>query len=490
MNHKHLGTGRHLMTGSMSIFMAQVFFLLTGLITAVFLARKFGPEKYGLYALAINLINWIEWITTALFTHTTIKFISEATNWRSVGTAILKLQLFVSSGIAVLVWFLASSIAGLFNEPIMETYLKLFAIDIPIFSLACVYMNTLVGLGYYKEQALVTSGRCIGRLILIVLLVEMGLSVEGAILGIIGASVIGLLISMLYIRISLFSKSSFLLRRIWSYASPLFMSAFSQRIFRIDLIALKFLGGTASMVGFYSAAQNISLFPNMYANSISSPLLSTLSRLLKDGDKPKAEEIALTSIRSMYWLLPFAAVIAVTAPEIISFIYGQKYLPAAPILSYLIFAVLALGMLNISKALLTAAGKPGWTFILTGPMVPLSLLGYLLMIPRLGGVGAAIVVTLVAVLGALASMFAIYQTWGILPPLKTIFRSVLISGCVIFITTLWPVYGLMIILKIIALAIFIVLIFLLFGEFSAKEIALIRSIIRFPTASKQNEGGS
>jgi O-antigen/teichoic acid export membrane protein len=146
-------------------------------------------------------------------------------------------------------------------------------------------------------------------------------------------------------------------------------------------------------------------------------------------------------------------------------------------------------MLNISKALLTAAGKPGWTFILTGPMVPLSLLGYLLMIPRLGGVGAAIVVTLVAVLGALASMFAIYQTWGILPPLKTIFKSVLISGCVIFITTLWPVYGFMLILKLIALAIFIVLIFLLFGEFSAKEIALIRSIIRFPTASKQNEGG-
>jgi hypothetical protein len=47
----------------------------------------------------------------------------------------------------------------------------------------------------------------------------------------------------------------------------------------------------------------------------------------------------------------------------------------------------------------------------------------------------------------------------------------------------------MLILKLIALAIFIVLIFLLFGEFSAKEIALIRSIIRFPTASKQNEGG-
>ena len=66
------------MTGTIRIFLAEALILPTGFITAVFLARKLGPIDYGLFALASLLVLWIEWGSTALFAHTTIKFIGEA----------------------------------------------------------------------------------------------------------------------------------------------------------------------------------------------------------------------------------------------------------------------------------------------------------------------------------------------------------------------------------------------------------------------------
>lgn len=477
----------NMVTGTISIFLADMLILPVGFITVVFLARQLGPIDFGLFALALRLITWMEWTATSAFAGATVKFVSQEVDWQAVATTVLRLHLMVGSGLAVLLWLLSSPLSRLFNEPAMANYLRLFAVDIPIFSLACANRSILVGTGRFQERSKTSLSYWIARLVLIILFVEMGLSVKGAIMGVIGASVVTLVISMFYVRPSLFHRATFPVRRLWGFAAPLFMSSVSLRIFRLDLIALKVLGGTAAHVGFYGAAQNLCMPAALFARSLSSPLLSTLSRLLSEGHEVKAKQIGRTAIRSVIWLLPFAAMTAGAASEIIGFIFGQRFLSAGPILALLIFAAVGLVTIHVAKAVIIAAGKPGWTFVLTGPMVPLALIGHLSLIPWIGGVGASVVTASVACLGALSSIYAVYRIWGVLPPLTTLLKSAACSVLALALAVFWPVSGVMVIAKLVAIVVIIIIAFLLLGDYTAGEISLIRSILRWKPGSGQNE---
>jgi len=121
-------------------------------------------------------------------------------------------------------------------------------------------------------------------------------------------------------------------------------------------------------------------------------------------------------------------------------------------------------------------------------MVPLALIGHLILIPLLSGVGAAVVTASAACLGAIASLFTVYRTWGILPPVKTLLKSTFCSMLALVIAIMWPVSGLMLILKLIAIICIILLTFLLLGEFTASEIALIGSMLKWRLGLGQSKG--
>lgn len=396
---------RHIVEGTIWVFLAEALLMPTGLIITVFLTRRLGPEGYGLFTLAAVLVAWVESSIKSVFDRTTVKFIGQAEEWRPVGTTVVRLHLAASAGATLLLWLLAPSIATLLNEPLLATYLRLFALDIPIYGLARAHRNILVGIGDFRQRALTSAGRWITRVLLIVLLVELGLSVPGAILGTIGASLVELVIGRFHVRPSLFRRSNFPIRQLWGYAAPLFLFALSLLFYsKMDLLMLKALGGTAALAGIYGAAQNLTRLPKIFVKSLSPLLLSTLSRTLRAGEGRPARELGRNAMRVVIGLLPLAGMTAGAAPEIVELIFGPQYLPAAPLLSLLVFGGVASAMMSVVASILIAAGKPGWTFVLTGALLPLAIAGHLLLIPRLGALGASLVTTVVASLGALAAV--------------------------------------------------------------------------------------
>src|SRR5262245_30301322 len=180
--------GRHMLDGAVRIFLAEALFPLTGVIIAAFLTRSLGPQEYGLFVLAATIIGWIEWSAASVFSRAVIKCIGETKDWQSVGTAVLRLYMIVGGGIMLLLWLVATPIAEVFKEPKLGFYLRLFACDIVLFNLAQAQRSILIGIGRFRERALVSAGRSIGRVLLIVTLVGCGFSVPGAILGFMGAS--------------------------------------------------------------------------------------------------------------------------------------------------------------------------------------------------------------------------------------------------------------------------------------------------------------
>jgi len=465
-----------MLEGTIRVFLAESLFPLTGIITASFLARQLGAANYGLFTLSATLIAWIEFSITSLFGRATIKFVSEAEDWRPVAATVIRHYLVISCSITVLLWILATPIGALLGEPDLTTYLRLFALDIPLFTLAKSHRNILVGMGGYVQRARISAGRWITRLLLIVLLVELGLSVEGAILGSIGASLVELTIARIYVRPSLSGPSTLTIRSLWGYSAPLFLSALSLRLFRLDLFALKILGATAAQVGIYGAAQNISLVVGIFGLSISPLLLSTLTRVLREDKFETACGFASNAMRSVVALLPFVGMVAGAADEIVSLIFGTKFASAAPLLTVLLFAGLATMMIGVTDTILIAAGKPRWTLALTGPLLPAAIVGHFIMIPRFGALGAAGVTASVACFGAIAGVLAVRHVWQILPPITTSLRSVLLSGLAFSLAVVWPTAGFLVLLKLPIIGIFILSGYLLLGEFRTQEIDLLRSL--------------
>lgn len=479
----YVGVGRRTLEGSIRIFLAEALVLPTGLIVAIFLTRRLGPADYGLFTLAVTLVSWVEWGITAILARATLKFVGEAEDWRPVGGTVARVHLAIGVFSFVLVWLLAPRIAVLLGEPIIARYLRLFAFDIPLFSLASAHRQILVGIGNFGQRALATAGRWVARLLIIVLLVELGLSVQGAILGSIGASLVDLLIARFYVRPALFSRSTFPFRQLLAYAVPLFLSALSLRFFdRLDLFALKVLGGTAEQAGIYGAMQSVSVVPGIIAVAVSPLILAVLSRAIRAGDSHTVRRLTRDGMRMVIALVPFAAMTAGAAPEIVSLIFGPRFLPGSPVLAILIFAALAGIMLSVTTAILIAADKPSWTLALAGPLVPLAAVGHVLFIPRFGPVGAAFVTTLSANLGAVAGILAVHSIVRTLPPAATLGRSVLVAGCAYILASVWHTPGSMLLLKLPAMVVGILGALLLLGEFSATELAMARDLLKWRTA--------
>lgn len=480
---------QRILDGTILVFLSELLMLPTGIITAGFLTRRLGSGDYGLWTLAVTLVTWIEWGVTSVFSRATIKVVGDADDWRPVAAVVLRLHLGVSLAVTLALWLLATPIAALFKEPTLASYLRLMALDVPVFSLAFAHRHILIGIGGFRQRAYASAGRWIARMLLIVLFVALGFLVTGAILGCIGASLVELTLCRFYIRPSLFCRSTFPARQLWDYALPLFLFGLTLRFYdKLDLFALKALGGTAAQAGFYGAAQNLALLPGIFAVSYSPLLLSTLTRTLRDGRLDEAREMGRKSLRVVLWMLPFAGMAAGIASEIVRLIFGSHFLPAAPLLSVLIFGALGLVMLSVTTSILIAVGKPGWTLGLMGPLIPIAVVGHLLLIPRFGAVGAACVSAFVAGLGGLASVAAVYRLWRILPPAATLWRSLLIGGVAYVFCALWHTPHLWLLLKLPAVTLLILLMFLALGEFSTDEVAPLRSALRWQTTSPNKFG--
>ena len=479
MSHWSSQPGRHILEGSIRNLLAEGLFPLTALITAAILSRRAGVDGYGVLVLAVTSIVWIQWGLNSLFSGATIKHVGAAKDWQPIGTAAVNLQLMVGTAAMLILWLLAAPLSRLLGEPRLFAYLALLALDIPLFCVVQAHRHILAGIGEFGTCALLSAGRWVVRLVLIVGLVAMGLSISAAMLGIIGASIAELTLARRYVRPALFRRVSAADWPLWDYALPLFLSALSVSTFvRIDLFFLKALGGTAEQAGHYGAAQNLAQLPGLLAVSIAPFLLSTLSRVLSMGNHAQAHELSRHALRFSLILVSMAAVVAGTASELVVLVFGAAFTPSASLLAILILGSSALLVLTVSTTILVALGRPSLTVRLTAPLVPLAIIGHLLVVPRLGAVGAALVTAMLEFAAAAAGLFAVSRLWDLGPLRDTLWRSLMVGGFAYVLGVASPVSGAWVLIKLVVVCATVVAGYWALGEWSPEEVTLARSLLR------------
>jgi len=483
------GHGRLAALGTLWSFAVHVLLLPLGLLTTVFLTRQLGPELYGVFTVAATIVLWVASTTTQLFSRTTVKFVAEAQDWRAVGSALIRTQLFVSLVATALLVAAAPVLASWLKSPELTPYLRLLALQIPLLALAGVHRSMLMGRRAFGRVTLLTAVYGLSRLVLVFLLVGLGLSLNGAILATIGASFAQLIVARVYVRPTILGRAAFPIRPLAGYALPLFLYAIGRDLFgRVDLMVVKALGGTPAAAGFYSAAQNLTVPFGLFTASFSSPLLATLSRLLQQGQIDPAHSIIRQAVRLVLCFLPFAGVAAGAASEVIALVFGRAFSRAAPLLALLTFGSIANVMISVTTGVLTAAGRPGWTFVLTGPLAPLALLAHLALVPRFGPVGAASATTALAWLGAGLTTLAVYRQCGVYPAPATIIRVAATTLIAYALSSAWHTSGMWLVTKLAGLTAAILIALFVLGELTGQDLAFARSLLRRQRASAAPAG--
>jgi len=256
----------------------------------------------------------------------------------------------------------------------------------------------------------------------------------------------------------------------WSYAVPLFAAAVSLRLFdRLDLFMLKGLGAGAAIAGIYGAAQNLTIVPGLIALSVTTLLLSTLSRAIRLGDDAGARSLVHNALRGVLLLFPFAGVAAGASTGLATLIFGARFAPTGALLSVLIFGAIAVVVISVASALLTAAGKATWAMIAALPIVPLAVAGHLLVIPRYGASGAAVVTMTVAAVGAVLALVAVRRAWHMWPAIGTILRATLATTVAIVVGSRWTTSGAMVFVELAVLSTMVILLLIVTGELTPRE---------------------
>ena len=468
--------GQHLLGGTLRGLAAEALFPATALVTAAFLTRRLGPQGYGLLTLAAVVVTWVEWSMHSYFARPTIKLIAEAEDWKGVADGIVRRQLIAGVVVMLLLWALSAPLAFLLNEPSLGWYVALYAVDVPLFNLAYAHRNLLIGKGDFTHSANLSAVRWLSRLVLIVGLVGGGLSVIGAILGSIGASSAELLMARRYIRPKLFGRPPAI--AMWAAGLPLLVSSVCLGLFnRLDLLALKMMGASAAEVGIYGAAQSLTLLPTVFSLAFMPLLLSTLSRLWSRGAHAPAREIGANTLRGIFVLMPLAAIVAGASVEIVRMFFGADFASAGTVLTILIVGSFSLMVVPVASAIFMALGTPERTPWLTAPLVPLALAGHLLVIPRYGAVGAAVVTTTVALVGASWAVWWIHRVWRVSPPAACVARSLVVSAAAFMVSASWSTPGMIVLLKLPVVAAGALLLFAVLGEFDSDDASMAASVL-------------
>ncbi len=448
-----------LAAGTLLVMAAEALAFPAGLLVTILLTRHLPAADYGALVLALAAVAWLEWTVVTLFSRAAWKLIAEADDWRTVAAAVVRSFVLASLPVALLVFGSAGAVAELLGIPALAPLLRVLALEIPIFVTAQAYRTVLIGRGLHGSRAAVAALRWTVRALLVATGVLLGASLAAIAALIVAATAVELAL----VRWRALARraetpahaagaangsrpTDLTMRRLLAYAAPLALSAICMRLFdRIDIFALRLLGGSLESVAAYGVAQNLALAPGLVGSAFTPALIAALSVRFARGDAPGARLLGGTALRVGFLILPLTLLAAGAAPALVELLFGVRYAGTAPLFALLVVGAAGTLLIALAGGLLVAAGRLRWTLILTAPLLVVALVGHLFAIPRAGAIGAATVTAGTALLGAAAACTAARALVGTHIPVMTLVRGIVFGAGAGWLAWAWPVRGLVIV---------------------------------------------
>ena len=466
-------TGRHLLDGMFWVLLAEALFPITGMITAGALTRNLSTEEYGRLNLCAVFTSWLSILINSLFGGATALTIHRLKDWQRTSISLFRYQLVTGIMVGLLTALFSGPIARACQLPQLQSDLQLMSLEIPFFSTASFLRYVLIARSQFRQRALTGAIRWLFRMVIVLIMIETGFGVQGVIVGFLFTSLLELIVAWRMVELPLFwgEGTAICWREFFGLAGPLCLVTICLQTFdRVGIFSLQYFGSDEIKTAFYGAAQNLASAPATLVSSAMGLSLWSTSRLLASGDRLRGIQLAENSVRVGLLLIPLAAVLSGSSEQIIPFIYGWKFIDAAPIFRLLIFAYIGIVQVSIVLSLLTSFQQARLQLMIAGPLAPLALLVCCFVVPTWKAVGAAGTIAVISWLSVLFGWSVLFRLTGVRIPIWTLVRSILLASVVYLLADRWQTTGLGILWKLPILALLVGIGFLVLGEIREDEL--------------------
>ena len=426
---------------------------LAGLLFAFFtrlLVARYGTEsEYGIFSLALAVLN----IGVVVATLGLQIGVSRSISYARAKNDSQKVQGLVSTSIWLalvaslvlsIILFLTSDIIaeGIFHEPTLGFPLKIFAAAIPFVTLIYIFISIFMGFDHVKPTVYFRD-ILINLLFLLLLL---------------GVTFFVLPFHWVFyaylisLGISCFLLITYTVKRLPSpikINNVVLIKPVTREliIFSLPLLGAAILGLIIAwtdtlMLGFFKTSQEVGLYnvASPLANFTSAPLVAMALIYMPVTSGLFAQRLIPEIRRNFFiltkWLcsvtLPLFLVMVLFPETVLSFLFGSNYAPAANALRILSLGFIISNFLGPNRTTLVAMGKSRFMMWATLVAAILNIGLNIALIPPLGIEGAAIAATVALVSINLIVSWKIYSLGRIQPLSKNLIKPTLVSLALIF----------------------------------------------------------
>lgn len=405
---------RHIITSDLmrkitETFATRIFLIGLSLVSSIFVARLLGPEGRGLFAAATAISAMgVQFGNLGLHASNTYQVAKERQSLPALISNSLVVSVALGGLIIVIGWNLVLIWPGW--TPIHGTLLFLSLVSIPVALAYMLLLNLLMGIQEvraYNVIELVTKAVGVG-LIVVIAIIDV-VTTETVFSTIIITSMASLIWAAYRLRkhlLSLAAPSWSLFRSSLEYGLRAYLaSIFNHLVYRIDLLMTISLLG-AMQGGYYATAATVADMVYLLSSVTSSILFPRMLAIQDEGARwTYTKKFVFPFMGMMLLVIGFTMLFSKFA---IQTLYGDAYLPAVPVLRWLMPGIFFWGSSNPFYLYLSTIGIPrqvlySWAFLTAFNIV----VNYLL-IQQVGINGVAIIASITYFIGYI---LFVYYAW-------------------------------------------------------------------------------
>jgi len=418
---------------------AKIYFMLTGYIFQIVIARMLTKSMIGMFNYVNSVISPVNMIMVQGGVQTASHFIAKSDNSEinSIKNKLLKLFFSISVILFLILQVFANKISQIITKNVENSiYFRIALFILMFYSVYAVLIGVFNGQKKFKNQAFFDISYSTLKLVSVSVFLFLGFKLYGLLLGWVLATFIITVLAFLF---SVKSKeigdnpteSIITYKDIFNFALPIIISQFFFYILlNLDTWMLGILSSKETVLingGNYLTITTLSRIPYQIVISITFIIFPFISRLSHLKDNKTIKLYIETSLRySVLIAAPFVILISAYPTIFLKIIYGNRFIENASYLSILVVGVLFLALFMINITIITASGRPHVSMMITLLVIPIDILLNYFFILKYELYGVVIATSISFFISWLLSSVYVFKKYKAFLPIKTFLRFIII----------------------------------------------------------------
>jgi len=378
--------------------MSTIVLRLGSLIVGIVLARILTPDQFGVYAVALTVQSILITVADLGLSADLIR----SDKPERIAPTVASLGLASGTLMTVITMVFSTSLAEMLGSSDAAPAIAVLSVTLALAGATVVPYAMLQRRFQQREMFVIGVADFVVSTTVTLVLVGLGFGVLGLAIGRVAAQVVSSSLQFVLARVKpRYAIDRTVIKPVLAFGLPIAAAnMLSWALLNVDNIVLARVAG-ATALGYYVLAFNISSWPmsalSQVVRSISLPYFSRST----EGGK------GLAALTAVAWAgaLPAGAVLAALAAPLIEVVYGEKWLPAAPVLAALgIYGSLRV-VFDIFAGFLYARGRSGPVLVVQIVWLVALVIGMVFATRAYGIIGAGwvhVAVAIVVILPAYA----------------------------------------------------------------------------------------